>query len=79
MENVAIFNKEDLKKAFFEALKEYETKKDSTKLLSINAVAKKLGKSNKTISRLVRDGFIKTTKSGLISESEIEIYLKNID
>jgi excisionase family DNA binding protein len=79
MENVAIFKKEDLKLAILDALSEFESKKINTKLLSINAVAKRLNKSNRTISRLVKEGFIKTTKSGLIPESEIENYLKNID
>jgi len=77
MENIALFNKEDLKVAVFEALNEYESKKESDKLYTVNSIAKRLGKSHKTISKLVSNGFIKTTKSGLIPENEIENYLKN--
>ncbi len=79
MELRPIFNTEDIKLAVFEALKEFETKRESSKLLSINAVSKILGKSNKTIKKLVDTGFLKTTKSGLIPKSEVEKYLKNID
>jgi excisionase family DNA binding protein len=48
---------------------------DNEKLYTINQVAKRLGKAHQTITRLVKDGFIEATASGLISERAIKHYL----
>jgi hypothetical protein len=47
------------------------------KLYSINKVAKRLGKSHATISKLVEAGIIKSTRNGLITEQAINDYLEN--
>ena len=61
----------------FEEIERKRKRVESNKLLSINAVAKRLQKSHAGIKKLCDNGTIKTTKSGLIEESEIERYLSN--
>jgi hypothetical protein len=48
------------------------------KLYTINQVSKLLGRSHVTIKRIVEKGLIKTTKDNLITEIEINNYLKNV-
>ena len=50
---------------------------ESPTLLTVTVVAKRLGRSYTTIKKLCNNGIIKTTKDGLIEESEIEKYLSN--
>lgn len=45
------------------------------KLYSINHIAKMLGKAHATIAKLVKNGSIKTTADGLITEKAINDYL----
>ncbi|MHC1707464.1 MAG: hypothetical protein AB9842_08080 [Bacteroidales bacterium] len=51
--------------------------KKTTKLYSINQVARKLNRAHATIKKLVTNNLIQITKDGLISEESIENYLKN--
>jgi len=50
---------------------------NADKLYTINQVAKRFGKAHRTIKNLVKDGTIKTTKNGQISESALQAYLTN--
>lgn len=71
-----LFN--EIKKAVKISLSEHDQEKvnkDEMRLFTINQVAKRLKKSHATISKLVKDGLIKTTKSGLITETELNNYL----
>lgn len=49
---------------------------EEIKLYTINQVAKKLGKSFRTVRKWVKSGILKTTKSGLITEDFLNEYLK---
>jgi hypothetical protein len=66
--------KEILKAAMFEIDKERESNRPD-KLFSINQVAKRLGRAHETINKLCKNGIIRTTKDGLITESAINDYL----
>ena len=46
------------------------------KLYSINKVRIRLGKSHSTVKKAVKNGLIKTTADGQISESAINEYLR---
>ena len=65
------------KEAAFEAILEHEASKNNhdPKLFSINAVAKIIGRSHKTVTALVKSGTIKSTPDGLITETALNIYL----
>ncbi|MEI7980288.1 MAG: helix-turn-helix domain-containing protein [Bacteroidota bacterium] len=70
--------KEEIQQAIraeFEAIEKKRKRLEHTKLLTINAVAKRLGKNHSTIRKLCETGAINRTKSGLIEENEIEKYL----
>jgi len=70
----------ELRKIIREEFNVIETKRRTISapiLYSINKVAKRLKKSHATIKKLCDNGTIKTTKSGLIEECEIERYLSN--
>ena len=59
-----------------EIKEEDERNRTSDTLFSINQVRKRLGKSHRTITKLVKSGVIKSTKDGLISEASINEYLQ---
>jgi len=70
----------ELRKIIREEFEVIETKRKTISapmLFTINKVAKRLKKSHATVKKLCDNGTIKTTKSGLIEESEIERYLSN--
>lgn len=66
--------KEIIKTAIFEIEKEKEALRPD-KLYTINQVAKRLGRAHDTINKLVKNGVIRSTKDGLITESAINDYL----
>ncbi len=75
---------EQIKQTIREAVREefilFEEKRKSQSgvtLLSRNAVAKRLHLSFNTVKKLVERGVLKTTKSGLIPEDELDRYLAN--
>jgi len=68
--------KNAVKMAILEIEAEKEKKKEFEKLYSINEVRLRLGKAHNTIKKLVKAGYIKTTKDGLISEAAINEYLQ---
>lgn len=79
MANILITEPTELKSLIKLALLEYDQEKNRDKgetLWTINQVAKRLGKAHATIKKLVRTGYIKTTKDGLISEAAINEYLQ---
>jgi excisionase family DNA binding protein len=76
LEPEQLFN--EIKKAVKISLAEHDRErvnKDHIRLYTINQIAKKLNKSHSTISRLVKDGVIKSTKDGLVTEQELNNYL----
>ena len=58
------------------SLSEHDRERNGDRLYTINQVAKRLFKSHSTIKKYCAQGFIQTTKSGLIPESAIEKYLQ---
>ena len=83
MDALIILNEEQIDVKIYNAVRrsilEIEREKNSIsgdRLYSINQVAKRLGKSHATISKLVKLNIIHTTKNGYISESAIEEYLQ---
>lgn len=65
-----------VKAAILEMEAEKEKRKTNDNLYTINEVRKRLGKAHNTIKKLVKAGYIKTTKDGLISEAAINEYLQ---
>jgi len=59
-----------------ESEKEREKAGSSDKLYTRNQVRKRLGKAHATVSKLILNGLIKTTKNGLISEAAINDFLQ---
>lgn len=80
MNTVIVTTDEAIKAIIKSALVEHdlERRKDMpVKLFTVNQVAKRLGMAHSTISKLVKGRKIKATKSGRISETAINEYLKN--
>lgn len=81
MSEIILTTKEELIKELKKVLLEVEEEKlarKPPKVYSVNHVAKTLGLAHATVKKLVSQGIIRTTKSGLISEIEINNYLKNM-
>ncbi len=79
MDSIIIISKSEFKKELFSALCEFDKEKEKRmppKLYTINHVAKMLGKAHGTIKKLVFQGDIRSTKSGLIPEDAIDEYLQ---
>ncbi len=68
--------KNAVKMAILEIEAEKEKSKEFEKLYTINEVRLRLGKAHNTIKKLVKTGYIKTTKDGLISEAALNEYLQ---
>jgi hypothetical protein len=84
MTNVVLIDKSDLetavktavKSAIIELNEEQKKQAEGEKLYTINQVRKRLGKAHATIKKLIRLGYLKTTKDGLIPEASINEYLQ---
>jgi excisionase family DNA binding protein len=81
-ENIIITTKEELKNAFFEWSLEIQAQtaaqESEAKTLSINKVAKRLGRSHSTISKMIREKIIRSTSDGKqIPVSALNEYLNN--
>jgi len=82
--NLIVTTPEELRSIIFatvqEAIKtQHEQQNDilfNQKIMSINQVAKRLGRKHATIKRLVVTGAIKATSDGRITEDNLSIYLK---
>ena len=78
MSDIILTTKQELQQTIKFVLVEYDKEKASKlpeKVYTINQIAKMLGKAHATIKKLVGNGFIKSTKDGLITESAINEYL----
>ena len=81
-EKIILITKEELKTIIIEAIKEVDEsrrKEEPEKLLTVNKVAKKIGRSHATITKLRNNGVLKSTKDGLILESSLNEYLHQED
>lgn len=67
----------DRKATAIEAIMEYERIKNGNKAYYISQVAKLLNKSHHTVKKLCIQGFIRTTKSGMITQSALDEYLNS--
>jgi len=80
MNKLIILTEESIKsliKEIFRELRAEEKKQEKTKLFSINQARKILGRSNKTVSNLVKAGVIEATVDNRISEEALDRYLKS--
>lgn len=80
MTHVIVISKEELIETINNCLIEHEKSKyyeHSGKTLTINKVAKRLGKSHSTISSYIKKGILKSTANGLITEYELNEFLKS--
>lgn len=81
MTNLVITEAHELKKLVKDAILEIEAEKQKAssgqKLYNRNQIAKRLGKSHPTITKLIAAGYIETTANGLITEEAIEKFLKS--
>ena len=59
-----------------EAMMEFEKEKLKGKTYTVNQVRKRLGVAHETLTKRIKQGIIKTTADGRITELEIERYLK---
>jgi len=78
MSNIILTTKEELIETLKNVLIEFDKEKSAKipgKVYTINQVAKMLGRSHATIKKLVLNGTIKTTKSGVITERALNEYL----
>lgn len=79
MNKLIILTEEHIKtllKEVFRELRSEEKKEGGVKLYSINQVRKILGRSHKTVTKLVRMGILEATVDNRISEEAIENYLR---
>ncbi len=82
MENtIIVTTPEQIESIVYSALEKFEAakKKDisTLKLLSVNQVAKALGKGHTTVKNLIVKGLLKATEDNKIRQSELDRYLKN--
>ena len=80
MDKIILTTKEELHQEIKSVFLEIEKEKKASlppKVYSINQVAKRLGLAHATVKKLVMNEVIKTTKSGLITENEVNNYLYN--
>ena len=81
MEKIIITTESELRQIIKDVLAEiqndYLQKIENEKTYTINGVAKRLKMAHNTIKKYVANGLIQTTKSGRISEGELQSYLKN--
>lgn len=78
MEKIILTTKSELREELISVFKFFETEKASrqgTKVYTINRVAKQLGLAHATVTKYVKSGLIKSTKSGLITEEAINDFL----
>ena len=78
MSEIILTTKDELKDVFFDVFAEMERKKKASqppKLYTVSELARLTGKAYATIRKLVKNGTIPTTKSGLITEEAINEYL----
>ena len=80
--DIIFTNSSELKKAFFEWHLEMEEQKASVaseeKSLSINQVAKRLGRAHSTIKKMIKDDTLKpTSDEKRITEASLNSYLQN--
>lgn len=78
MNEIVLTTKAQLREELKSVLREIELEKTAnipTKVFTINSVAKALGLAHATVKKLVASGHIKSTKSGLITESAVNDYL----
>lgn len=76
---LVVTTKDELKSALKSVLEEYEKEKDmkkEIKLLSINQVAKLLGRSHATIKKAVLQGLLHTSVDGKIPMYSVENFLR---
>ena len=78
MAKIILTTEQELSNALKSVLIEHDKEKEAMqpcKVYTINQVAKILGKAHATVKKLVKNGLIKCTRDGLISEKEINEYL----
>lgn len=61
-----------------EALQEHEREKRKEKTYTVNQVRKRLGIAHETLTKRIKQGLIRVTSDGRISENEVECYLLNV-
>ena len=79
MEKIFITEENQLRVLLNSVLDEREkikSKEAGDKLYNVNQIAKRIGKAHATVKKLIANGFIHTTKDGLITESELNNYLQ---
>ncbi len=67
-----------IKKTVKIALIEHEQEKrigENLKCLTINQVAKRIGRSHATVGKMIRNGVLPTTKDGFVPEIELQKYI----
>lgn len=65
-----------VKLAIVELNEEQRKDREGEKLYTVNQVRKRLGKAHNTIKKLIKLGYLRTTKDGLITEASINEYLQ---
>ena len=78
MSEIILTTKQELAETIKSVLIEYDNEKTAKlpgKVYTINQVAKMLGRAHTTIKKLVENGTIKSTKSGVITEKALNEYL----
>ena len=78
MSDIVLITKKEMTEIFKSVLVEFDNEKTAKlneKVFTINQIAKRLGRAHDTINKLVKNGMIRTTQDGLITESAINEYL----
>jgi DNA-directed RNA polymerase specialized sigma54-like protein len=80
MAEIVLTTKTELAATIHQVLDQREAarkEKENLHSLTINQVAKRLGRANATISKYVAQGLLKTTRDGRIPEVELERFLND--
>lgn len=81
MGKIVTYEPDELKSLIKSALNEFENEKSEQgqiALYTVNQVAKKIHRAHATIKKLIKQGYLKTTKDGLIPEASINEYLQKV-
>ena len=78
MEKLIVLSREEFTEELLKTLRKFDEEKEKKrppKLFTVNQVAKMFGKAHNTVKRMVANGVIHSTASGLIPEDAINEYL----
>jgi len=76
-QKMILMHPQEVENIFLNSLRKYGIKPtvETQRIYTVNQAAKKLGMAHNTVSKHIKEGLLKTTAGGRVTESAIEEYL----